>query len=149
MIGSLPLRGMCSLHHFDIISNSRNASISPAFWRNRFLTVLVHAVDLEVGPSLLLEVTDHWYHDGSIGRVVSGDILLLFEESHLCPDVCFFMSRSPLWDLTCTSRVTAPDRTLFCSFIIISLRTSASGDLERLSFAGSTDNPFVDGFAVR
>jgi hypothetical protein len=49
---SLPLRGMCSLHHFDSpISSARNVSISPAFWRNRFLTVLVHAVDLVSCPT--------------------------------------------------------------------------------------------------
>ncbi len=37
------------------ISSARNASISPAFWRNRFLTVLVHTVDLVVCPVF------HWY----------------------------------------------------------------------------------------
>jgi hypothetical protein len=42
---SFPLRRMYSLHHFSTpISSGRNASVSPAFWRNRFLTVLVSDV---------------------------------------------------------------------------------------------------------
>jgi hypothetical protein len=49
---SLPLRGMCSLYHFaSPISSARHASIYPAFWRNRFRTVLVHVVDLVCCPT--------------------------------------------------------------------------------------------------
>ena len=40
---SFHLRGMCSLHLFAApISSARNASISPAFWRNRLLFLQAH-----------------------------------------------------------------------------------------------------------
>ena len=40
----------------------------------------------------------------------------------------------PRWSLTLICRVVAPASTLFCSFSMIALRTSVSGDLERFSF---------------
>ena len=42
---------------------------------------------------------------------------------------------SPTWALTLISIVVAPASNLFCSFIMMSLRTSPSGDLERFTFA--------------
>ena len=118
-VRSLPLRGICSLHHFAApISSARNASISPAFWRNRFLTVFVHAVDLVIGPLLSLEVTDHFY------MVLLVELSKVTSFCSLRRPISALMSASslswsPLWTLTFTSRVDAPAWTFFCSLIII------------------------------
>ncbi len=94
--------GCVSLHHFAApISSVQNASISAAFWRNRFLTVLVHVVDLVIGPTVhwytvLLVGLSHMTSFCSLRRPISA----LISASSL--------SGSPLWALTFTNKVAAP-----------------------------------------
>ncbi len=125
----LPLWGMCSLRHFATpISSARNTSISPSFWRNRFLTVLVHVVDLVICS------TFHRYIVLSVESFHPVSLISLWRPIYALMSASSLRG-SPLWALALTRNVTAPTRTLFCNLIIIFLRTSSSGDLERLSFA--------------
>jgi hypothetical protein len=90
--------------------------------------VLVHVVDLVIGPivhwyTVLLVGLSHVTSFCSLRRPISA----LISASSL--------SVPPPWAFTFTSKVEAPASTLFCSSSIICLRTSALGDLERLTLA--------------
>ena len=88
-VRSCPLRMVCSFHHFAApISSARKASISPAFWRNWFLTVLVRSRSGSWSYRPLVHCP--------VGWMVPDDLSVLFlASSHFCSDVCLFIQWVP------------------------------------------------------
>ena len=97
--------------------------------------MLLHTEVLRtVAPPCLVEVTGHSY------TVLSDESFQIVSLYSLRRPISALMSASsfkgsPRWALTLINRVVAPACTLCSSFSMMALRTSASGDLERFSFA--------------
>ena len=132
-VQSLPSLGTCSLHHFSApTSRALKASISPAFclmWL-RTVSVQTEVLRIFVVPCF----AGHWYTvlPDKLSHIVS---LYSFRRPNSALMSASSFKGSPRWALTLINRVAAPASTLFWSFTMMAFKISASGDLDRFSFA--------------